>query len=117
VTDAGRLALVCVGGGLGAGLRFLVLLGFGRHAPWPTLAVNAAGSFALGLLVGCCRDRPAALALLGAGACGGFTTFSTFSLDALALLEKGRPAAATGYVLGSVAASLLGAAIGLRLGR
>ena len=52
---------------------------------------------------------------LTAGFCGGFTTFSTFSYDALALFETGAYRAAFAYVLGSVALSLVGAVVGVAL--
>jgi CrcB protein len=118
MSDLLRLALVVVGGGAGAGLRFLVGLRVPVALyPWHTLGINAAGSFALGLLAGACRDRPGWYALLGVGACGGFTTFSTFSLETLTLWDEGRGAKAAGYVAGSVAAALAGCWVGLRLGR
>ena len=118
MTDATRLALVVVGGGAGAGLRFLVGLRVPVAAyPWHTLGINAVGSFVLGLLAVWCRDRPGWYALLGIGVCGGFTTFSTFSLETLTLLDEGRTGRAAGYVLGSVAAGLAGAWLGLRLAR
>ena len=118
MSDAGQLVLVCVGGGAGAGLRFGVgRLLAGDAFPWHTLGINAAGSLLLGVVAVGLRDRPGWAALLGAGLCGGFTTFSAFSLETVRLLEAGRPAAAVGYVLGSVAAGLAGVSIGLRLGR
>ena len=64
-----------------------------------------------------CKDRPAWYVLLGTGLCGGFTTFSTFSLETLTMLEKGRPWAAAAYVGGSVAAGLAGAWAAVRLAR
>lgn len=119
MTDLARLGLVVVGGGAGAGLRFLVGLRVPVHVyPWHTLGINAIGSFALGLLAGCfTTPRSGGYALLGIGVCGGFTTFSTFSLETLTLLDEGRTARAAGYVLGSVATGLLGAWLGLRLTR
>lgn len=113
-----HLLLVFVGGGVGAVLRFLL----GRwlaspHFPWHTLAINVLGSFALGLLAGWHRDRAAWFALLGTGLCGGFTTFSTFSLETLVLAERGRPLAAAGYAGGSVAAGLVGVLVAVRLVR
>lgn len=111
-------ALVFLGGGAGAVLRYLV----GRwlaspHFPWHTLGINVAGSFALGLLAGWHRDRLGVFALLGTGLCGGFTTFSTFSLETLLLMERGRPWAAAGYAGGSVAAGLVGVLVAVRLTR
>lgn len=118
MTDSTRLALVVVGGGTGAGLRFLVGLRIPVHIyPWHTLGINTVGSFVLGLLAVWCRDRTGWYALLGIGLCGGFTTFSTFSLETLTLLDEGRSGRAVGYVAGSVAAGLLGVWLGLRLAK
>jgi CrcB protein len=110
-----RAALVGLGGGAGAVARFAVgRLLANPEFPWHTLGINAAGSFALGVLAVACRDRPGWYLLLGVGVCGGFTTFSTFSVEALDLLAKNRPGAAAGYVLGSVVAALAGAWVGMR---
>lgn len=116
--------LVFFGGGLGAAARYAV----GRavadrfpHAlldfPWHTFGINVLGSFALGLCAVWCKDRPTWFFLLGTGVCGGFTTFSTFSVELLTMLEKDRTAAAAGYAGGSVAAGLLGALLAVRLAR
>ena len=90
--------------------------------PVGTLVVNASGSFVLGLLAvllaraGDARGDAARL-LLGVGFCGGYTTFSTFSLDTVALLEtRGWVPAATNVVV-SVGAGLVGVAAGMLLGR
>ena len=82
-------ALVFFGGGAGAVCRFLIgrWLAVPGGFPWATFGINVAGSFFLGLLAVLCKDRPGLLALLGAGFCGGFTTFSTFSLETLRMLE------------------------------
>lgn len=114
--------LVFLGGGLGALARYGVGEAFkARHwsdaFPWHTFAINVLGSFALGLVAVLLKDRPAWVLLLGVGVCGGFTTFSTFSVETLALIEKGRAPAAAGYALGSVLAGLLGAALAVRLAR
>ncbi len=111
--------LVFLGGGSGAVARFLIGRWFAAPGgfPWSTFGINVAGSFALGLLVVLCKDRPGWLALLGAGFCGGFTTFSAFSVETLRLLEADAYASAAGYVFGSVAVALLGAWIGGQLGK
>lgn len=93
--------------------QFPVTLSF----PWHTFAVNVAGSFLLGVVAVWCRDRPGWFLLLGTGVCGGFTTFSTFSLETLILLEKGRPWAAAVYVGGSVGVGLLAALFAVRMAR
>ncbi len=107
------LPFVALGGALGASLRHLATLLW--PAPWGVLAVNVAGSLAIGLLAG--RLSPALAPLLITGVLGGFTTFSAFSLDALRLVEGGRLGAAALYVGGSVGLSVLACALGLWLGR
>jgi fluoride exporter len=117
-----KFTLVVFGGGLGAGLRYLVgRLGntIGAESfPWPTFLINITGSLILGFLVCWAKgqpDRAVWLLFLGTGLCGGFTTFSTFSVETLALLEQGRLAVAVAYVLGSVLAALSGAWLGSRI--
>ena len=109
--------LVFLGGGAGAVARFLLgrMLSAPAGFPWVTFGNNVAGSFALGLLVIYCKDRPGWSALLGVGVCGGFTTFSAFSVETLRLLESDAYASAAGYVLGTVALALAGAWIGMQL--
>ena len=117
------LLLVALGGALGAVARYLTGLAalrlIGAGFPWGTLAVNVAGSFAMGLLavtlahVGQTRLAP----LLMTGFLGGFTTFSAFSLDALTLWERGDALAAAAYVAASVILSLAALAAGLTLAR
>lgn len=112
--------LVFVGGGLGAVLRWAVgtwAAGRGLTFPWHTFAVNVAGSFALGVLAATCANRPAWLLFAGVGVCGGFTTFSTFSVETVRLIGADRPAAAAGYAVGSVLAAVFGAWAGMRLCR
>ena len=116
--------LVFIGGGLGAVARHginragLALLGPGF--PWWTLAVNVAGSFAIGLLAGLFGAWEAGHNLrlfLTTGVLGGFTTFSAFSLDALTLWERGAGIQAGLYVLGTVIAALIAAFAGLMASR
>ena len=123
------LLLVMLGGGVGAGLRYGVGMAstrvFGMGFPWGTVICNVAGSLAMGLFVGAMahglmgdsgRAQDARL-LLAVGLLGGFTTFSSFSVDALMLWQRGEAALAALYVLGSVAAGLGGFVLGLRLMR
>ena len=113
MTDLARLALVVAGGGAGAGLRFLVGLRVPAALyPWHTLGINTVGSFALGVLAGACRDRPGWYALLGVGVCGGFTTFSTFSLETLTLLDEGRCGPKAGRLCTGVGGRRAGRAAG-----
>ena len=89
--------------------------------PWATLVTNATGSALLGVLLVVLaarypRDRYAR-PLLGTGVLGGYTTFSTFSVDAAQLIRFDRPGVALGYVVATVVAILLGALLGLVLAR
>lgn len=81
--------LVGLGGAAGALFRYGVgrLVG-DRSFPWATLVVNALGSFVLGVVVVAGLDE-GALLLLGVGFCGAFTTFSSFSVQTVALWERG----------------------------
>ena len=119
--------LVFLGGGLGAVLRHGVNLAFARGLgagyPWGTLAVNVAGSAAMGWLAAFLAQRAGedwtegARLFLATGLLGGFTTFSAFSLDTISLWERGEAAAAAAYVAGSVVLGLLGLGAGVALGR
>jgi CrcB protein len=89
--------------------------------PWATVVTNATGSALLGVLLVVLaarypRDR-FARPLLGTGVLGGYTTFSTFSVDAAQLVRSDHPGVALGYVVATVAAILLGALLGLVLAR
>lgn len=107
--------LVGLGGALGAmgrhGVGQLVLrLGF-TGFPFATMIVNVLGSFIIGLVIGyLAKSTPewsqSARLLLATGFCGGFTTFSAFSLDAFVLYERGQVLAAAGYVGFSVVFSI-----------
>ncbi|NWG45373.1 MAG: fluoride efflux transporter CrcB [Alphaproteobacteria bacterium] len=119
------LFAIAAGGALGATLRYLVVhLGlrlFGPGFPYGVLAVNVAGSFLMGVIVAALAagfELSAPLrAFLTVGCLGGFTTFSSFSLDAVTLWERGEGGLALAYVLGSVILSILGLAAGLALVR
>ncbi|MDX1530078.1 MAG: fluoride efflux transporter CrcB [Rhodothermales bacterium] len=117
-----HLAAVAAGGAAGALARYGVGLAAVRvvAGPFPvgTWAVNLLGSFLIGLAVPLLAVRADALRLLlVTGFLGSFTTFSTFSLDTLALWEGGRPGLAALNAAGSVAFGLAGAVLGLWLGR
>lgn len=115
---------VAVGGAFGALLRFAVSRGavrlFGTGFPWGTLIVNAAGAFAVGFLVAWFSLRlsvnPAARALVLTGMLGALTTFSTFSVETLALAQSGAVAAAGVNIVANVAASLVLVWLGYLLG-
>lgn len=116
--------IVILGAGLGGGVRHgmnvavaRLLPGFGF--PLATLLINVLGSFLMGVLaegfaLRGAAGHPARL-FLTTGILGGFTTFSTFSLDAISLYERGEPALAALYVGVSVAGGLLGLVAGMAL--
>jgi CrcB protein len=92
-----------------------------RGWPWSTLVTNATGSALLGvLLVVLARRYPRdryARPLVGTGLLGGYTTFSTLSVDAAQLVRFDRPGLAVGYVVTSTAVILLACLIGLLVAR
>jgi CrcB protein len=115
---------VAAGGALGATLRFgvnaLALRLFGVAFPLGTLAVNVMGSALMGLAVALLLEKamaPRLAPFVMTGLLGGFTTFSAFSLDTIALLERGEPLRALVYVMLSLILSLSALAAGLALGR
>jgi fluoride exporter len=85
--------------------------------PWGTFWVNVSGCLLLGLVWGWADHHSAAAlrTIAGTGFCGAYTTFSTFSLESVRLIELGRYATATRYALTSVAVGGLAAAVGLGL--
>ncbi len=105
--------LVFLGGGLGSLARFgvgrLLHPGSIEGFPWPTFTVNVLGSIALGAFAGFAAQRDdleSARAFIAVGLLGGFTTYSTFNLDTLKLLEARGPAVAGGYALATVVVCL-----------
>lgn len=120
-----HLALVALGGAIGAALRHLAgmaavrLLGTGF--PWGTFLVNIVGSLAMGILIAVLARRsgtPSEIRLfLATGMLGGFTTFSAFSMDVALLWERGEVVATVSYVAGSVIISILALFAGLWLVR
>lgn len=117
---------VGVGGAIGALTRhalngWVLRLNLVPGFPAGIFLVNIAGSAAIGLLAGMLASGRLHVsadlrAFLMVGILGGFTTFSSFSLDTLALLRTGQPGMAALNVFGQVALSLAAAAVGYRLG-
>jgi len=101
-----KLLLVCIGGAVGSGARYLVgswvAARWGTSFPWGTLAINATGSFLisvvmyLGLEVG--MVGPELRLLLAVGVLGGFTTYSSFNYETLSLAQRGQWGLAAAYV-------------------
>ncbi len=112
--------LLALAGGVGAAVRFMVD-GLIRQRvktafPWGTMLINVTGSFALGFLAGLVMrgHAPGSLFLiLGTGFLGGYTTFSTASLETIRLIQSGRTGLALINGLGSMAASVISAAAGV----
>lgn len=92
-----RFILICAGGAIGTGARYLVSMGtaalFGTSFPYGTLAVNLIGSFLMGILLHINPTgeflSPAARLVLTAGVMGGFTTYSSFNAETLQFLQDG----------------------------
>jgi CrcB protein len=117
---------VAIGGAIGSVTRYLVGISsgklFGIDFPWGTLIINVTGSFLIGLFVGLFATKwdlsQTARVFLTVGICGGYTTFSTFSLDAWYLIERDQIVAAATYMIGSVVlsvAALIGALLLVRV--
>lgn len=111
---------VMVGGAIGAGARHLVgqilLARLGPGFPWWTLSVNIAGSLLMGLLIGWLArsgGSDQARLFLGVGVLGGFTTFSSFSMEFWALFERGQMAQAAAYVGASVIIGIAACGVGM----
>ena len=116
------LLLVAAGGAVGSVARFLVtraLAGASLAFPVGTLAINGTGSFLLGVVLAAAPERPdsAARLLVGVGLCGGFTTFSAFSAEVVALAGRGAVARAAAYATASVLVGVLATVAGLAVGR
>ncbi|RLK52333.1 fluoride efflux transporter CrcB [Microbacterium telephonicum] len=108
-----------VGGGVGAGIRYLVdgAVMRGRRGAFPLgiLVVNVIGAFLLGLLTGA-DIAPNWLAILGTGVLGGFTTFSTVSVETVLLAQRRRRDWAWVNLLGTLLLALVAASLGILLG-
>lgn len=112
--------LVFIGGGLGAVSRFMVttlLAGKLGNFPLGTLAANFFGSLLIGLVLGILAGRAEPVRLfVVVGFLGGFTTFSSFSAETLALIQGGQIFAAAVNIIVSVVAGLIACAVGLKIG-
>ena len=114
--------LVAAGGALGAVCRYLstsfVAARLGSNFPYGTLTVNVLGSFLIGLItaMACHNADPHLMLLLVTGFLGGFTTFSTFSLDAVSLYGSADYLRMFLYIAGSVLAGIGAAVAGMALG-
>jgi CrcB protein len=127
MAGAGAWIAVATGGAIGSIARFWLTGAMtaltGPKFPWGTLLINVAGSLIIGLVAGIALS-PSRIALnpdlrlfLMTGICGGFTTFSAFSLQTLDLIQAGDMAPALGYIAASVLLCLLAVWCGWAVGR
>ena len=122
MSEPKRLALVAIGGTVGALLRYAISLLFDSSSVesglyWATLFVNILGALAIGVIAGLLtRGGPQVLwPLLVTGLLGGFTTVSAFALETFELIEAGSLCMAAGYFTLTVAGGLLAVYVGHRL--
>lgn len=116
--EIGRGVLwVATGGALGSAARYLSLIAlqqFGYTNYWSVMMINLVGSLLLGMLVGYgVQTSTTTWAFLSLGVLGGYTTFSTFSLQLLELLQKEQISIACAYIFCSVSGGLLCALAGM----
>ena len=106
--------LVGLGGAVGSNLRYWLGWWMRSHGwtapfPWHTLLINVTGSILLALVTLAVKDRSGGwFLLLGVGVCGGYTTFSTFSLETVELIRTGRWDLAAAYAGASMVLGFLG---------
>ncbi len=119
-----RALIVFLGAGIGGACRHLLnqlsVRWFGMGFPWGTMIINVLGSTLMGLLTGFFAFKGGGAGMmqhsrlfLTTGVLGGFTTFSTFSLDAATLWERGDTLGSALYVLASVGVGLIGLFAGM----
>ena len=116
--------MIGLGGILGANTRYLVAgwvaERFGLAFPWGTFLINISGSFILGFFLAYMLRYPTyqyPRLFFAVGFLGAYTTFSTFSLESLQLIQNGRLLIAFSYVVSSATLGLIGAWIGFTLGQ
>ncbi len=120
-----RFLLICLGGALGTGARYLIAIGvprvLGTSFPYATLTVNVVGSFLLGAVmhVGLTTNliSPGLRLVLTTGVMGGFTTYSTFNYETMEYLREGAFWLAGINVAATLVLCLLAGALGLALAR
>ena len=112
------VVFVALAGAAGVLARYAISSPFhGPTLPWVTVAINVVGSFALGTLVAAHWATPELRTALGVGFLGGFTTFSTFSVQAFLDFDAGRSGTALLYVAASVVLGIAAAAGGYATGK
>ena len=118
-----RMMLLSMGGALGVNARYWLSIWIDRRVdprfPWATFSINVSGSFAIGLLSALLArmlPHPYARIFVVVGFLGGYTTFSSFSLEALALVQRGALGSSLAYMTGSVASGFVAVVLGVALG-
>ena len=115
-----NLLLAGLGGGIGSILRYgCNLLIPAKYFPWPTFIVNVTGSFVIGIVFAL-SIKDAALSndwklFLTVGVCGGFTTFSAFSLENMGLMQSGKYGLAVTYITLSIMLSIVATFLGYQI--
>jgi CrcB protein len=120
-----NILLVGLGGGIGSIIRYLCqrwfALNYPHHFPWGTFAVNITGCLLIGILWGLSfksfAENEHWKLFLMTGLCGGFTTFSAFTLEGIGLLKEQKLGLFFSYVAGSVILGLLATYAGMKLSR
>lgn len=114
-----NILYVAAGGALGSVIRYVVSVAVPKwqFVPLATLSVNIIGSLLIGIIIGL-MPKTNPTHLIGAiGFCGGFTTFSTFSLETVQLFEKGYNSHAIAYMIISMATCLGATILGLKIAK
>ena len=119
------IAAVVAGAGVGGGMRYVVgwwiAERWGASFPWATFAVNISGAFLLGVLMALSVERslipPAWSLFLGVGILGGYTTFSTLSLESVVLMQRGLVMQGALNMFGSALVGLAAVMAGILVGR
>lgn len=112
-----------IGGFLGANARYIasreILQRVGAGFPYGTLVVNVTGAFLIGIIVTILANRgisdPTVRQLVVVGFLGGYTTFSTYTMEAVSMIQDGRWGSALAYIAGSNVIGLLACAAGIWL--
>jgi CrcB protein len=119
-----RIAVLSLGGALGVNARYWLGVAVNRWTasqfPWATFIINVSGSFAIGFLVVALTHwlpHPNFRLLVIVGFLGGYTTFSSYSFEALTLWQRGETGLSLGYLVGSVVAGFAAVTLGVGLAR
>jgi fluoride exporter len=118
------ILMIGTGAFIGANLRYLISTLMTAYAgntfPWGTLIINFSGSVVLAIFTGWLAQHtnidPRLRLLVAVGFCGGYTTFSSFSVEAVALMQAGNITGAAAYIIGTNLVCIVGAIFGLMLG-